>query len=90
MTATTPDRVCANRPVDLKIKVRPLPENPALVWIEAGAEGFRFLAELFAAHADAEDCGFEISPAGPGSAAFASGSTIGFFLHRIPCEETER
>jgi len=87
MSPTNPDRVCAKRPHDVQIKVGPMPEDPAYVLIEADAEGFKFLSELFAAHANAEDCGFQISPLGPGSAVFAPGSVLGLYLHRIPCVE---
>jgi hypothetical protein len=86
MSNSNPDRVCNNRPDHVRIKVHPLPEDPQAVLIEADAEGFKFLSDIFAAQAIAEDCGFEISPSGAGQAIFASGSTLGFYLHRTPCE----
>lgn len=82
----TPDQVCANRPDDVKIFIRSLKEDRSCVLIEADARGFRFLSELFAAQASADHCGFQIGPAGAGSAAFAPDSQLGLYLHRVPCD----
>jgi hypothetical protein len=90
MSNANPDRVCENRPDHVQIKVHPLPEDPNVVLIEADADGFRFLSEVFAAEAIAEDCGFQISPSGAGSAIFAPESKLGFYLHRIPCKTPQK
>ena len=53
-----------------------------LIVIEGESEALLMLSDLLAAHARGKDCGFQISPAGAGSALFTDKSTHGLYLHR--------
>jgi len=57
--------------------------------IEGDRTAFEFLSRLLLAASEADDCGFQISPSGPGSVFFAADSTHGFYLHRLPCQDDE-
>jgi hypothetical protein len=85
MKPQSPDNVCtefADRARSLAIRLA----DPSTVLIEGDPESLRFLGELLVAQASYEsDCGFEISPKGPGSAFFANRSGLGLYVHRIPC-----
>jgi hypothetical protein len=83
----TPDQVCGEAR-NIKVTVKPLPEDKSYVLIEGDQAAFHWLADLFAAHADFDkDCGFQIAPNGPGNAFFKKGSKLGVYLHRLPCVE---
>jgi len=82
----TPDQVCGNAR-GIKITIKSLPEDESYVLIEGNKAAFQFLSDLFAAHAQDEDCGFQIAPNGPGNAFFKKGSKLGLYLHRLPCLE---
>jgi len=85
----TPDQVCG-KAHNVKLMVKPLPEDKSYILIEGDKAAFHFLSDLFAAHADFDmDCGFFIAPNGPGSARFKKGSKLGLYLHRLPCVEKE-
>lgn len=57
-----------------------------MVLIEARAETFRFLSELFRAAAEDEtDCGTQFFPDGPFGQMFSKKSRFGLYLHRLPC-----
>jgi hypothetical protein len=76
----TPDDVVSRHsPDQVQLKVR---DDGDVVIVEGDARSLMFLAELIAAHAGACDCGFELSPTGPGNAFFANGSDRGLYLHR--------
>lgn len=53
--------------------------------LETDTRGLAFLGNLILAHAKENDCGFQISPRGPGNKYFSSKSSVGIYLHRIPC-----
>lgn len=55
------------------------------VLIEGSAKALRFLGEVLIAHAKEWDCKFHLDPKGGGSAWFKKGSTLGLYLHRLPC-----
>jgi len=77
-------RTYAERHLGLKVW-----EKEGTVFIEGSSEALRFLADLFLAHAHAEeDCGFGISPNGGGSAFFDPASEKGLYIHRVPCKES--
>jgi hypothetical protein len=83
----TPDQVCRNAR-NIKLTVKPLPEDTSYVLIEGNKAAFHWLSDLFAAHAEFDmDCGFFIAPNGPSSARFKKGSKLGLYLHRLPCVE---
>src|SRR4029434_5267293 len=79
MKPQSPDNVCtefADRARSLAIRLA----DPSTVLIEGDPESWRFLGELLVAQASYEsDCGFEISPKGPGSAFFANRSGLGLY-----------
>ena len=62
--------------------------TPVLL-IEGDSRSLTFLAEVILAQASFSevDCGFEISPGGPGSAFFHPRSTIGLYIHSLPCTD---
>lgn len=81
---TSPDEVARMyAPKDPKLTIRVLDDEHLL--IEGSSEALRMLGELLAAVAASEDCGFQISPSGPGSALFSEEATMGVYLHRTPC-----
>ena len=82
-----PDSVCGTAPDTIKFTVKQLPKHKGMVLIEGDKAAFEFLGELFKAHARAEDCGFDIGPKSAGRARFKKGSTLGLYLHRLPCVE---
>jgi hypothetical protein len=84
----TPNQVCVRASQrNVKLTVKQLPEDKSYVLIEGDKAAFQFLSNLFAAHAEDEDCGFQIAPNGPGNAFFKKGSKLGLYLHRLPCLE---
>jgi hypothetical protein len=87
----TVDKVCGKYAgMGAKITMKPLPENPDLLLIEGDELAFEFLGKLFLALAKTiNGCGFSIEPGGPGAALFAKASTVGLYLHRLPCDDGE-
>jgi hypothetical protein len=64
---------------DVKLTVRDLDE---LVLIEGEPEALEMLGRMILAQARfTRDCGFEMSPRGPGSAFFTAESTRGLYVH---------
>jgi hypothetical protein len=86
MKQKTPDSVCGTAE-KVKFKIAPLPEDSSYVLIEGDRNAFKFLARLFDAHAEADDCGFHIGPKCAGNAWFKKGSSLGLYLHKLPCGE---
>jgi len=70
-----------------KITLRHLDRKTIL--IEGNSTSFAFLGNLLLAHAEASDCGDQFSPDGAGSKLFSKESTLGVYLHRLPCNEHE-
>jgi hypothetical protein len=68
-----------------RISVRKLDKKTVL--IEGNSAGLKFLGTLLLSLSEADDCGEEWSPDGPGSKLFFTDSTFGIYLHRIPCAE---
>ena len=57
------------------------------VLVEGSADDLRFLAEVILAHANSDTgCSWGLHPDGAGSAHFSRASTIGIFLHKLPCD----
>jgi len=47
----------------------------------------RFMAELILAHVNSDEgCNQFIHPKGPGSVHFNMESTVGVYLHKLPCD----
>ncbi len=75
-----------------KLTVRILPKNtdeeyavPAVL-IEGYSTALDNLANLIHAMKDGPTCGYHISVRGPGSIRFTKESTIGIYVHRLPCD----
>jgi len=66
--------------------------DKSTVLIEGSATALEFLGQYLIAHAHAEeyDCGVQLSPKGPGNRWFSKASTLGLYLHRLPCRESHK
>jgi hypothetical protein len=88
-----PDEVWAEFGRHVKLSTRLLPAEteldvPSMV-IEGNAASLKCLARVILAVAEDEDCGYGISPRGPGSSFFNKDAGLGIYLHRIPCVHKE-
>jgi hypothetical protein len=85
--APSPDRSSAEMADrGLQVSVRLLDAEHVL--LEGSAEALEAFASIISAQARfAADCGFQLSPAGPGSALFTPESTLGLYVHRLPCTD---
>jgi hypothetical protein len=62
------------------------PSQP-YVLIEGDADALRFVAELILAQVDSDyGCTLDIHPNGAGSKHFSDASTLGIYVHRLPCD----
>jgi len=63
--------------------------NKSKILIEGSAKALEFLGKVVLAHsqADADDCGNGLGPRAAGSSWFRKDSTLGFYLHRLPCRK---
>ena len=89
MKTATVNQVCAAY-VDRSVKVtmKPLPGRPKTLLIEGDELGFDFLGKLFLAHAKGiNGCGFSVGPREAGNAFFSKKSSVGIYLHRLPCDD---
>jgi len=68
-----------------KLTVRLLDNETVL--LEGTVEGLTFLSELLLAHSEEKEDGQYLGPNGSGQALFSDKSTLGLYIHRIPCEE---
>ena len=84
MTQPTPDEISTEF-ADSGEAVRICMLDRETVLIEGSQIGLENLARLIAAQAASADCGFQFSPNGPGSGLLKSGSTLGVYIHRVPC-----
>lgn len=85
--SVSPDFLCsqfARRKSHIGLRIEQNEEGPFVV-IEGERKALEFLGKLLVAQAHARDCGFEISPRGPGSALFTKDSNSGLYIHRTPC-----
>ena len=74
----------------IKLTTRLLPaiskNDVPVVEIEGDALSLEYLAKLISAQAAFPlDCGYGIAPRGAGNVFFKKGSTIGIYIHRLPC-----
>jgi|SRR5882724_9090856 len=57
------------------------------VLLEGDKDALRFLGEVILAFVDSEaGCNWDIHPKGPGNIYFEAGSTLGIYLHALPCD----
>ena len=83
------DEICeAYARKNVKIAVRMVDDENDMVLIEGRAEALEFLGNLLLAHATGSDCGFQMAPNSAGEALFDRQSTLGIYIHRIPCVHT--
>jgi len=68
-----------------KITVRKLDKGTVL--IEGDSAALEFLGNLLLALAGSNEHSVQLSPNGAGSARFTRESTLGLYLHKLPCEE---
>jgi hypothetical protein len=84
---TTNDIIEANSKLKprLKLMIKKLDRNTVL--IEGSPKALEFLGRFILAHSQAhpDDCTIGLSPRGAGSSWFTKESTLGFYLHRFPC-----
>lgn len=74
---------------ETKLTVKFLDGERDMILIEGKASALEFLGKLLIAQATASDCGFQIAPNSAGKALFSPDSTLGIYIHRIPCAHTE-
>jgi hypothetical protein len=84
-TSSSPDQVCATFAAgDGQITIKMLGTENIL--IEGSAAALEFLGKLLHAQATfSSNCGFQISPTGAGNALFSESSSLGIYIHRLPC-----
>lgn len=68
-----------------QITIRLLDKETVLV--EGTSDGLLFLSELLAAHVSEKADGKNLGPKDAGSALFSDASTMGIYIHQIPCED---
>jgi hypothetical protein len=58
------------------------------ILIEGDAAALGFLGRFILAHsrADKDDCHNSLHPRGAGNVWFTTESTLGFYLHKLPCD----
>jgi hypothetical protein len=79
------DDLCG-RTRNVKLTVKKLRGDRSYVLIEGDRKAFKFLSDLFRAHARGKDCAFHIAPHSAGNAFFnKKSSELGLYLHRLPC-----
>ena len=71
-----------------KLTVKKLDKGTVL--LEGDSEALEFLALVLLAHIEEHDDGFQIGPRGPGSVFFTPQSTLGIYVHRLPCIDSRR
>ncbi|PYU20431.1 MAG: hypothetical protein DMG32_22330 [Acidobacteria bacterium] len=59
------------------------------ILIEGDRTGLEFLGHLVLTYAQSNEHAIQFSPKGAGMARFTKQSTLGFYLHRLPCAEGE-
>lgn len=93
-----PDNVCAkyagegkvpqNRRLTVQMLKSRYGNETDLVLIEGEAEALEFLGKVLIAQSKYEkDCAFYFGPNTAGNAFFTNNSTLGFYIHRLPCQE---
>lgn len=74
---------------NVKLTIRPLDGEENAILIEGNQVSLEFLGKLIMAHAQSintEGCSRKITPNGAGNAYFTQESTLGIYLHTLPCE----
>ena len=83
------DEICeAYARKNVKIALRMVDDHNDMILIEGRSDALEFLGNLLLAHARGTDCGFQIAPNSAGSSLFDHQSTLGLYIHRLPCVDT--
>ena len=79
-----------NKKPRAKLTVRKFDKHTIL--IEGSASALEFLGRYLVAHAlgDGLDCGVGLSPYDAGNAWFTKDSTLGIYLHKLPCWQSRK
>lgn len=82
----SPDEICSEYyEKGVKLTVKHLDKDYVLT--EGDAESLEFIGNLILSQARFEkDCGFQIASEGSGNAHFSDESSLGIYIHRLPCE----
>lgn len=89
----SPKELTTNGVVDLYSRRKKPPKLSVMkldretILIEGDPAALEFLGRYILAHSrgDMNDCGNGLNPRGAGSVWFTKDSTLGFYLHRLPC-----
>jgi hypothetical protein len=85
----SPDKICQEYS-DKKARITVKKLDDETILIEGNQEELELLGNLIIAQAQfKEDCGFHLHPNGAGSALFSKKSSIGLYIHRLPCDHGE-
>jgi hypothetical protein len=61
--------------------------SETFVLFEGEPDALRFLGEAILAFTNSDaGCNWDFHPKGAGSIYFSSNSTVGFYLHKLPCD----
>src|SRR4029077_3096472 len=79
-------RLYSRRKNPPKLTMKKLDQDTIL--IEGGAAALEFLGQFILSHslANKDDCHNGLHPKGAGNAWFTKKSTLGFYLHKLPCD----
>jgi hypothetical protein len=77
---------CKYEKLKAKITVRKLDED--FILLEGNRIGLQFLADVIFACARGKHHSAQFSPLGGGSNRFTEQSTLGIYVHRLPCPDT--
>ena len=85
----SPDKVCAySADKGIRVTIQKMEGDDNWILIEGDAEALAFLGHLLISQSEFQkDCGFQLSPKGPGRALFNRKSDTGLYIHRLPCLE---
>ena len=84
----TPDEVCAEaNGQKIRLDIRLLDKD--MVVIQGNKRTLEFVGKLLLAQARSKgDCGFQLSPTGPGRKFFRRSSAYGLYIHLLPCQSS--
>jgi len=81
------DKICSKYS-NKRVRFRTTRLKGGFVLVEGNAKALEFLGKLFLAQSkDKQSCSSHLSPKGAGLAFFKKGSTLGLYIHRLPCLE---
>jgi len=79
------DEICDHyAEMGVKLTIRLLDDETVL--IEGASDALTFLSKLLEAHVGEKEDGRQLTPNGPGQVFFTEKSTLGIYIHMLPCE----